>query len=737
MSQRTRGILFLLFFVSGFSSLVYQVVWTRMAFASFGIITPVLSVVLSVFMLGLAIGSWAGGRWIPALTARTGKSAIFFYAGAELLIGLGAFMVPKLFAVGEQLLLGSGEANSFQYLLLSAVVLAATLLPWCFCMGMTFPFMMAYVRERENQNTQSFSYLYLANVLGAMSGTFMTAMVLVEIFGFHQTLQVAATGNCFIALLAGWMSLRLRGRMAANPAENAGLPVLVPPPQLDEPRSRLIRWILFFTGFCAMAMEVVWTRAFAPVLKTEVYSFALIVFFYLGATFLGSLWYRHDLKKKTPKSTPVLMCLLVIVSLLPAVATDPRLVRMDSDYYLHALGSFTVLLSIFPFCAFLGYLTPGLIDEYAAGHPTVAGRAYAINVLGCILGPLFASYILLPRFDEHSALILLALPFFGFFLAGWKSLRGWQQLASSFLAVSIAIFTAFFSHGFSDQVSAKVGNVQVRRDYAASVISGGSGMKKILLVNGIGMTTLTPITKFMVHLPMAFHAGKPESVLVICFGMGTSYGSALSWGAKTIVVELIPDVPKTYGFYHDNAGQVLNDPNGRIVIDDGRRFLKRTSEKYDVIVVDPPPPVEQAGCSLLYSTEFYDLVKKHLKPGGILQAWYPTGDKATAEGYFGSLNKSFPYVRCFPSLAGWGIHSLASMTPIQTPTADELAARLPAGAKKDLLEWNSPDEVTSFWRNVITNEVPIAKLLNVDPDFQITDDDPLNEYFILRRAGLL
>src|SRR5580693_8377067 len=215
MSQRTRGILFLLFFVSGFSSLVYQVVWTRLAFASFGIITPVVSVVLSVFMLGLAIGSWAGGRWIPALTARTGGSAIFVYAGAELLIGLGAFMVPKLFATGEQLLLGSGEANSFQYLLLSALVLAASILPWCICMGMTFPFMMAYVREWKDQNTQSFSFLYLANVLGAMSGTFLTAMILVEVFGFQQTLRVAATGNCFIALLAGWMGLRQQSRMAA------------------------------------------------------------------------------------------------------------------------------------------------------------------------------------------------------------------------------------------------------------------------------------------------------------------------------------------------------------------------------------------------------------------------------------------------------------------------------------------------------------------------------------------
>src|ERR1700683_4540456 len=127
MNLFTRRVLFLLFFLSGFSSLVYQVVWTRMAFASFGIITPVLSVVLSVFMLGLAIGSWAGGRWISLLVKKTGLSAACFYAGAELLIGVGAFAVPKLFAVGERILLTSGETDSLRYLSLSALGLAASI----------------------------------------------------------------------------------------------------------------------------------------------------------------------------------------------------------------------------------------------------------------------------------------------------------------------------------------------------------------------------------------------------------------------------------------------------------------------------------------------------------------------------------------------------------------------------------------------------------------------------------
>src|SRR5450631_2105036 len=182
MNPFTRRVLFFLFFLSGLSSLVYQVVWTRMAFASFGIIAPVLSVVLSVFMLGLAVGSWAGGRFVAALVRKTGLSAIIFYALAELLIGLGAFAVPELFALGEQVLLASGGTDSFRYLLFSALVLAASILPWCVCMGATFPFMMAFIRERDSRNAESFSFLYLANVLGAMCGTFLAALVFVELF---------------------------------------------------------------------------------------------------------------------------------------------------------------------------------------------------------------------------------------------------------------------------------------------------------------------------------------------------------------------------------------------------------------------------------------------------------------------------------------------------------------------------------------------------------------------------
>jgi spermidine synthase/MFS family permease len=736
MNGFARRVLFFLFFLSGFSSLVYQVVWTRMAFASFGIITPVLSVVLSVFMLGLAAGSWAGGRWITPLTAKTGWSAAFFYAGAELVIGVGAFVVPKLFSIGESVLLSSGETDSFGYLSLSALVLAAAILPWCVCMGTTFPFMLAYIRERDREQTKGFSFLYLANVLGAMCGTLLSALVCIELMGFHRTLWVAAAGNFTIAFISVFLGLaqqkatRLAGTpvaLAAATAASAG------PAQPGVTPDGTIKWILFATGFIAMAMEVVWTRAFIPALKTQVYSFALIVFVYLGATFLGSWMYRRDLRAKRQKTKAVLLAALAALAFFPVLVNNPKI--LVEECWIGTIDPKSALLllgGIVPFCALLGYLTPGLIDEYAGGNPKRAGRAYAINVLGCILGPLFACYILLPRMSERYALILLALPFVFFCFRFRQEYSPRMRLTLPALVALALGWSAFGTEDFEGMLR-KTSDTEiiVRRDYAATVISFGQGFQRMLLVNGLGMTVLTPITKYMVHLPLAFHKSPPQSALVICFGMGTSYRSAMSWNIDTTVVELVPSVTQAFGYYHADAARFVNSTNGHMVTDDGRRFLKRTAKKFDLITVDPPPPAQAAGSSLLFSREFYTLAKQHLQPGGIVQMWFPGGDTETGQAVLRSMHESFPHVRCFKSVWGWGMHVLGSMEPLEQLDAGQLAARMPESARRDFVEYdktNAPALLGAVVRSEFTPESVLK-----DTTYQITDDRPFNEYFLLRK----
>jgi spermidine synthase len=741
MSVPIRRRLYLLFFLSGLCSLVYQMVWTRLAFASFGIITPVLSVVISVFMLGLSIGAWAGGRVIPSLVRRSGLSAIFFYAGSELIIGLGAFAVPGLFAAGEHCLLAAGQTDSIAYLLFSALVLAVSILPWCVFMGATYPLMMAYVREQEPRNADSFSYLYYANVLGAMAGTILAAVALVEVLGFRGTLAFAAAGNFAIAALAAGIGWTQRGTARAP---ESGVSEATPARSAGDAPSRLIPWILFSTGFSAMAMEVVWTRAFTPVLKTQVYSFALIVFTYLGATFVGSMLYRRDLGRQMQRSTAGLISILAVAAFLPIVAVDPRFVPAQWDLvggtYIASGGAVVlVLASIVPLCAVLGYLTPGLIDQYASGNPAAAGKAYGINVFGCILGPLIASYVLLPWLSERHAMVVLGLPLLGLCLLCGKSLSPRRRVAAVLGGGAAVVWSLFFAGDFEALLLQREANTTVRRDYAASVISFGEGFNRRLLVNGIGMTALTADTKFMVHLPLAFQKNRPGSALIICFGMGTSYRAALTWDIPTTAVELVPSVTKAFEFYHEDAARFLANPMGRIVIDDGRRFLKRTREKYDLIVIDPPPPVEAAGSSLLYSKEFYALARQHLNTNGILQIWFPGGPRATAQAIVRSLYESFPYVRCFDGVDDWGTHFLASECPIEMVSVDQLAARLPAAAALDLAEYRNTNRyptLPAYLQKVVSQEVPASHALNADLNLEISDNQPFNEYFLLRQWGL-
>jgi spermidine synthase len=737
-----RSVLFLLFFVSGFCGLVYQIVWTRLAFAAFGIITPVLSVVISVFMAGLSLGAWAGGKWIGGLARRTGLSPIGFYAVAEFAIGLGAFAVPKLFAVGKHVLLPAGETDSLTYLLFSAVVLAIAILPWCICMGTTFPFMMAYVRQQEARSADSFSYLYLANVLGAMSGAVLTAVALVEIFGFHDTLHVAAAGNFAVTGISVLLALAARGRAGAMPGETASAPPLAAAPAAVAAGSawetgRFIQALLFTTGLVAMAMEVVWTRAFAPVLKTQVYSFAAVLTAYLGATFGGSWLYRRHLRRHTLRPTAELVSLLCGFALLPVLANDPRFVRAEFWEGIPNLRSAAILLaSIVPFCGLLGYLTPQLVDRYSAGSPQKAGAAYAVNVLGCILGPLFASYLLLTRLSERYALLLLGLPFLGFFLFCCPRLSGRQRWGWGATSGAVLAAALFFTRDFEDSVTRLMGRPPIlRRDYAASVLSFGEGANRSLVVNGLGMTKLTPITKLMAHLPLAFHRGQPQSGLVICFGMGTTYRSCLSWDIDTTTVELVPSVVAAFGFYHADAARLMANPKGHIIIDDGRRFLERTRVRFDVIVIDPPPPVEAAGSSLLYSEEFYAAAKQRLNTNGVLQAWVPW-HALVGRAALRSLCNQFPYVRCFDSVEGWGVHLLASMEPIEPLSLAELTARMPDAAKRDLCEWTPSVPAEAYLRQVLRHETAAERNLNPNPLLRITDDQPFNEYFLLREFGL-
>jgi spermidine synthase len=723
---------FIFFFVSGFCSLVYQVVWLRLAMAAFGVTTPFVSIVLSVFMAGLALGSWGVGRLGRRLEGAEPRWPLRLYALAEAGIGLSALTVPHAFAWGRSVLAArSGVAwDSATYYLASGAWVALALLPFCVAMGATFPLAMAAIRrEGLAGSDRSFSFLYLANVLGATSGTLVSAFILVEIFGFAATLLVTALINLLLAGAAMYRS---------------GLSSITRPPVAATSVARVSRSrppaitvaLLFLTGLTSMALEVVWIRQFTPYLGTLVYAFAAILGVYLIANFAGSALYRNRASSDridSPARWFVLAwAVLGVLAVVPLLAADPRL---------SLSGVTRLVLGIVPFCVAIGFLTPMLVDWWSAGDPDRAGRAYAANVIGCVLGPLLAGFGLLPVWGERGTLVALSLPLFAVglvavmkparLLAG--SAPGSTRTALVVFAVSTtaALTLLFTTRAFESQFAAII-----LRDHTATTIAGGKGTDKVLLVNGIGITKLTPMTKMMGHLPILALGRPPRDALVVCLGMGTSFRSLLSWDIPVTAVELVPNVPTLLPFFHADMRRVAISPRARIVVDDGRRFLERSGQQYDVITIDPPPPIMAAGSSLLYSQEFYEVVKRRLRPDGILQQWVPwvPGDDPMIVGSISrALHDSFPHVRVFVGLEGWGSHFLASMSPINLAAPAVLAARMPATAVADLLEWGPATAAEAQLREVLSrgvHETVVAAIAGGAPP--LSDDRPYNEYFFLR-----
>ena len=728
------GWYFVFFFISGFCSILYELVWLRLTMAQFGVTTALVSIVLSTFMAGLGAGSWAAGILIRRYGELVSFPPLRLYAVAELLIGSSALAVPLELLWGHGLvewMAGRTALSSAAHYLASGTLVALIVIPWCACMGATIPLAMFAIRRDSRYETRrSFSFLYLSNVVGAVAGA-IVPLFLIELYGFHGTLRVGALLNAAIAACTFGLTLAQHGRGSATAPAEGKTATNVP----GQRKGVLV--LLFMTGLATMGMEVIWIRLFTPYVGAIVYSFAIILVSYLLATFVGSTVYRDSSRSRDPDSQ-LAWIMLALLGLLPLLTSDPRLPLNQVLRVLQGLlplrlplsQVLRVLLGVAPFAGVIGFLTPMLVDRWSAGDPDRAGRAYAVNVLGCILGPLLSGFVLLPLVGEHVSMLLFVLPWFA--MAGprpeGRELRIGLR-TSAYVIVGAALVVFFLTKDYETRFPQR----EVMRDSTATVIATGTGMQKQLITNGVGMTLLTPETKMMAHLTLASLDQPPRNALVICFGMGTTHRSVISWGVSATAVELVPSVPRLFSYYHDDGAKVLASPLSHLVIDDGRRYLERSPQKYDAIIIDPPPPVQAAGSSLLYSEEFYAVAKERLQPGGILQQWLPGGDNTVQASVARALENSFPNVRVYRSVEGWGWHFLASMRPIPARNAADLVARMPAGAVVDLMEWGPAKTPNQQFARVLSTETTTGQMIALSPGTPaLQDDRPINEYFLLR-----
>jgi spermidine synthase len=267
---------------------------------------------------------------------------------------------------------------------------------------------------------------------------------------------------------------------------------------------------------------------------------------------------------------------------------------------------------------------------------------------------------------------------------------------------------------------------------------GGPAKGRRLLVGGVGMTSLTVDTKLMGYLSKALRP-EAQDFLVIAFGMGGTYRSGLQLGLRTDAVELSPTVPSRMPVFFPDADRFLDHPQGRVIVSDGRNYVRLSRETYDMIAVDPAPPIESAGSVVLYTREFLTEGKARLRPGGVFMLWIPYAlplddfkeHVRTFAGVFG-------HVRLVLSPGRHGVFMFGSDAPLEFTEPNIRQVLGNPAALRDLNDVpDHPLTDADGWVEVVRRSQWLAddQLRSfIGPGPEITDDRPRSEYFLWRRA---
>ncbi len=758
-SERTRRPVLLVFALTGASGLIYQVIWARQLGLVFGNTTTSISIVLSTFMAGLALGSWAAGKYLVQSGNPLRRYALF-----EGCIGLYAILFSPLVKTLESLYpaLLPDDASVLTLTVCRAIAAFGVLIVPTTLMGATLPLTTEYLHRLKNEHKDwNAGKLYAANTFGAAAGSFFSGFLLIEMVGIQATTLLAASFNLLVMLIGLRLSKDVTAERPAEVAEPAPeKPVLQSPPA----HYRYL-WLFALTGALALAGEVVWSRALALLLGNSTYAFSAMLIAYLTGIAAGS-WLMSGWLKRFTDIRILLPAALIAMTVWYAAAVELVGPIHSMSLPIRALTAPSPSLGIsiiLYFMSVLALMLPGallsgalfpvitcLIGGEAGDQGKPIARAYTWNTAGCIAGALIGGFAIAPNFFQfHSILVLslaaAAMAILAAVLVSGDSLRRSRILVPTIVIAGAVAFWTNLKFGQEDfwlrrfHESYPAYTVPVHRTGLQGVtsiiyIDGQKDQTERSLFNGMGMTAKGITTKAMAHLPIIMHGGADDT-LVICFGMGTSFRSALSYGGRVDVVELVPEVFDVFPQFYDDADRFSRNPKARMIVNDGRNFLLLTKKKYDVITVDPPPPIDAAGVNNLYSKEFIELIREHLKPGGVAAHWIPNisqqsgvYDVQTSFALIATFAKVFPHVRMYNE--PWGLHLLGSNDPIAFTDnmIDAALANPQVAADLNEFPWD-PFNRSIFFREFSFPEKTRKEVLASDP---VTDDRPYLEFNLLR-----
>jgi spermidine synthase len=650
-----RRFLLAIFVVSGFTGLIYESIWSHYLKLFLGHAAYAQTLVLAIFMGGMALGSWAVARYSGRL-----RHLLWSYVLVEGLIGLLGVIFHRTFVAASDFSFASVIPSLPAGFLVHAYKwsLAALLIfPQSVLLGMTFPLISGgLIRRWPDRPGETLATLYFTNSLGAAIGVLVSGFVLIRAVGLPGTILTAGLLNVALALMV-WSIVRRQTEPAPTPEAAPEAP------------DTLARWFViaaFLTGAASFMYELGWIRMLSLVLSSSTHSFELMLSAFIFGLAFGGLYVRSRIARIGDPAT-YLGGVMVIMGALAALSLPAY--NVTFDFMAWCLANFTrtergyvafnvvsqsiAALVMIPttFCA--GMTLPLLTRELmrrGIGERAI-GTIYSVNTLGAIVGVLLTVHILMPLMGVKGVILGGATIHMALGLSRLLAVRRQRPrttavaMTASILALLLTIFvvnldpqrmaSGVYRTGFATLPGGAL--VTYLRDGKTATISLVNRPDKVVVIAtngkpdagvqmGPGAATIDETTALMLAaLPLSMHPS-PKRVANIGFGSGltahTLLGSELVERLDTIEIEpfVVEAARKGFG---PRIRNVFEDPRSHIIFEDAKTFFASAREPYDLIVSEPSNPWV-SGVATLFSDEFYGRVTQHLRSDGYLVQWIQT-----------------------------------------------------------------------------------------------------------------
>ena len=689
------------FFSSGFLALAYQVLWSKYIHNFVGVSSYSYAIVLSSFMGGMALGSWLLGRLMNSK-----RNPLKVYAALEILIGIYAIvlfnpLLEQLFQWYGTFNYNGSLGNSFSGIGLKLFCCSSLLLIPSMLMGATFPAMVSITRQFQPSIGASVALCYGINSAGAVLGSIFMAFFLLPWFGMQANLMLCG----IISSLIGLVSFVLSKRFFSADLSTTNC---------KKPTFNLFKVLLliliFLEGILGFSLEIVWTRYFALVFGSSTYSFATMLSALISGITIGSLvLYSLDNRVKNPVNlfgwTQILMGLSLLLSLalypyLPVLFKflNSQMIPSSFTYAIYELLKFFIAFGLMLIPTFFGGMSlPLIVKSFIREEDKLAqesGVVYAADTMGNVIGALLAAMLLMPLLGLQNMFLFISLAcifvgisamFIAFRYEATKVNRSVMFILPLVLVISIQIASqawklehlAVVPHrrtpgktwSQSLERAEKIDVLFSKDDPATSIMVVKHNDQSIALLNngkpdasdkGDMKTQL-----LLGHIPAVL---KPDisDVCLVGLGSGVTAGAILKHDIKNLhVIELTQAVVDAQKFFTHVNFKALDDSRLRLTVDDARSVLSFDKVKYDVVISEPSNPW-QAGVANLFTSDFYELVKRRLKPDGLFVQWlqlYETNNTLFTSSIL-TLRSVFPYLYGFRSQHG-DLLVVATNEPIQ------------------------------------------------------------------------